>query len=140
MNWYKETLGLKTNGKGLYPITAEINAIIKDFGIHEGMCFLYVPHTSASITINENYDPSAKADMEASLEHLVPENEPWYKHRLEGADDSPAHIRTMLTQTSLTIPIDDGKLTLGTWQGVYFFEHRGYNHMRRVWIRCLGIR
>jgi secondary thiamine-phosphate synthase enzyme len=139
MNWYKETLELKTHGKALYPITTEINAIIKGLGIQEGMCFLYIPHTSASITINESYDPSARTDLEASLEHLVPENEVWYQHRLEGLDDSPAHIRTMLTQTSLTIPIDDGKLTLGTWQGVYFFEHRGYNHRRQVWLRLLEI-
>ena len=139
MNWFKGTVQIKTQGKGLYPITSEINALIKEWSIAEGMCFLYVPHTSASLTINENYDPSAKADMQAAMEHIAPENEPWYQHRLEGSDDSPAHIRTMLTQTSLSIPIDNEELTLGTWQGVYFFEHRSYTHRRQIWIRCLKI-
>ena len=88
------------------------------------MCFLYIQHTSASLVISESYDRSAQQDMEAYMDHAVPEGEAWYRHTLEGRDDFPSHIRAMLTNTSLSIPIEDGRLALGTWQGVYLFEHR----------------
>lgn len=139
MKWHKTTLTIHTRGKGLYAFTGQINAQLRAWGAREGMCFLYCPHTSASLTINENYDPSARADLETALERLAPENDTWYTHTLEGRDDATSHIRAMLTDSSLAIPIDGGQLTLGTWQGVYLFEHRAYPHQREVWIRVLNI-
>ena len=140
MKWHKSTLTLATHGKGLYTFTDAVNAQLRTWGVHEGMCFLYCPHTSASLTINENYDPTAQADLEKSLEKLVPENDRWYSHDLEGPDDATSHIRTMLTDSSLTLPVDDGHLTLGAWQGVYLFEHRTHTHRREVWIRVLNVK
>lgn len=139
MNWFKDTLSIKTRGKGLYPFTPAVEAHIKQWDIREGMCFLYMPHTSASLVISESYDPSAKLDLEESMEHLVPEKQAWYHHTLEGADDSPSHIRAMLTNVSLTIPIDNGRLNLGSWQGIYLFEHRARSHQRSILLRCLSI-
>jgi secondary thiamine-phosphate synthase enzyme len=103
------------------------------------MCFLYIPHSSASLLISESYDPSAREDVETFYEREVPENQAWYCHTLEGPDDSPSHIRATLTQPSLSIPIDDGHLSLGTWQGIYLFEHRARSHRRQIVIRCLKV-
>ncbi len=137
MRWLKDTLEVDTRGKGLYPFTEQIERRIREWSVGQGMCYLFLPHTSASLVISENYDPTAKEDLEEFINRLVPENQPWYHHRLEGADDSPAHIRAMLTPVSLTIPIDDGQLSLGTWQGIYLFEHRARPHKRDVLLRCL---
>ena len=139
MNWYKDTLEIQSQGKGLFPFTDIVQERINEWGIEEGMCFLMVLHTSASLLINENYDPSAQTDMEAFMDHLVPESQSWHRHTLEGADDSPAHMRAMITPNSLVVPIDDGRLSLGSWQGIYLFEHRRRGHRRKVQIRCLGI-
>jgi secondary thiamine-phosphate synthase enzyme len=103
------------------------------------MAFLFIQHTSASLIINEDYAPSARRDMENFLEHIAPEGQAWYAHTLEGRDDSPAHMRAMLTNTSLDIPIDNGALSLGTWQGVYVAEHRKSGSQRRVLLRVLSI-
>ncbi len=138
MNWFKDTLEISTRGKGLYPFTDSVNSRILNWGIQEGMCYLYMPHTSASLVISENYDPTAKVDLEAFMERLAPENQAWHRHTLEGSDDSPSHMRAMLTSTSLNIPIDAGQLSLGTWQGIYLFEHRARGHRRKVLLRCLG--
>ncbi|MEA3349920.1 MAG: secondary thiamine-phosphate synthase enzyme YjbQ [Chloroflexota bacterium] len=138
MQWHKDTIEVNTRGKGLYPFTASINERIRSWGIDEGMCFLYVQHTSASMLISENYDPTARMDLETFMDRLAPENQSWHRHTLEGSDDSPSHLRSMLTDTSLSIPIDDGQLNMGTWQGVYLFEHRVRGHRRRVLLRCLG--
>jgi secondary thiamine-phosphate synthase enzyme len=139
VNWFKDTLEVQTRGKGLYPFTDLIASRIRDWGVREGMCYLYLQHTSASLVISENYDPTARIDLEAFMDRIAPENQTWHRHTLEGADDSPSHIRAMLTEVSLSIPIDEGKLSLGTWQGVYLFEHRARGHRRRVLVRCLGI-
>ncbi len=139
MKWNKDTLQITSQGKGLYPFTKEVEKLIHDWGIKEGMCYLYMPHTSASLVVSENYDPTAKIDMEEFMERLVPENQSWFRHTLEGSDDSTSHMRAMLTHTSLTIPIDGYKLSLGTWQGIYLFEHRARSHRRNVLIRCLDI-
>ena len=139
MNWFKDNIEIHTRGKGLYPFTDEIGRCLRQWEVQEGMCFLYVQHTSASLVISESYDPTAKIDMEEFMERMVPENQPWFRHTFEGSDDSPSHIRAMLTHTSLSIPIDEGKLSLGTWQGLYLFEHRSSPHRRKVLIRCLGI-
>lgn len=139
MEWLKNALEFRTNGKGMLPITNHVEQLIQSWDIHEGMCFLYIPHASASLTISESYDPSAQADVEAFYEREVPENQSWYRHTLEGADDSPSHIRATLTQTSLSIPIDNGRLSLGTWQGIFLFEHRSRSHRRQIYVRCLKV-
>ena len=139
MNWYKATIEVRTRGKGLYPFTDSINTRIREWGIQEGLCNLFLQHTSASLVISESYDPTARIDLESFMDRIAPENQSWYRHVLEGPDDSPSHIRAMLTDTSLSIPIDDGNLTLGTWQGVYVFEHRARGQLRRVLMRCLGV-
>lgn len=139
MEWLKETLEITTQGKGLYPFTPAIKTRLRTWDVREGMLFLYVQHTSASLVVSENYDPTAKLDLETFMERLVPEDQPWHQHTLEGPDDSPSHIRAMLTATSLSIPVDGGELSLGTWQGVYLFEHRADGHRRRVLLRCLKI-
>ncbi|MBE0700022.1 MAG: YjbQ family protein [Anaerolineaceae bacterium] len=139
MNWFKDTIQIKTHGRGLYPFTPAVEVHLKKWEIREGMCFLYMPHTSASLVISESYDPTAKLDLEEAMERLVPEKQAWFHHTLEGADDSPSHIRAMLTQISLSIPIDYGRLSLGSWQGIYLFEHRARSHQRNVLIRCLSV-
>jgi secondary thiamine-phosphate synthase enzyme len=139
MNWFKDTLEIHTRGKGLYPFTPGIETRLRSWHVREGMCYLYIQHTSASLVVSESYDPTAKIDMEAFMEKLVPEDQPWYRHTLEGSDDSPSHIRAMLTAASLAIPIDGGELSLGTWQGVYLFEHRAEAQRRKVLLRCLGV-
>ncbi len=137
MQWHKDSLQVKSSGKGLYPFTDSIRERIRAWGIREGMCFLFLQHTSASLVISESYDPTARLDLEAFMERLAPEDQAWHQHTLEGSDDSPSHMRAMLTATSLSIPIDGGDLNLGTWQGVYLFEHRQRGHRRNVLIRCL---
>jgi secondary thiamine-phosphate synthase enzyme len=139
MNWFKDTLEIQTRGKGLYPFTDLVQDRIHQWGIGEGMCFLYMPHTSASLVVSENYDPTAQQDLEAFLDRLVPEAQAWHRHTLEGADDSPSHMRAMLTHTSLSIPIDDSRLSLGTWQGIYLFEHRRTPHRRQVLLRAFNV-
>ena len=139
MNWFKDSLEIATRGKGLYPFTESVQQRLRQWKVHEGMCYLYCQHTSASLVISENYDPSARLDLETFLERLVPEDQAWYRHTLEGADDSPSHMRAILTNTDLAIPIDDGRLSLGTWQGIYLFEHRRAPERRRVLLRCLDI-
>ncbi len=138
MQWHKATIEIQTRGKGLYPITERISKYIHRWGVREGMCFLYVQHTSASLVISESYDPTARQDMEAFLERIAPENQPWHRHTLEGSDDSPSHLRAMLTGTSETIPIEAGALALGAWQGIYLAEHRFRPHRRRILLRVLG--
>lgn len=140
MQWYKETLEFHTSGKGLYKITAEIQDVVHAWDVEEGMLHLFIQHTSASLVASESYDPSAQQDLEAFMELIAPENEPYYRHTMEGSDDSPSHMRSILTNTSLSIPIDSGQLSLGTWQGIYLFEHRRRPHRRKVLLRCLSVR
>lgn len=139
VNWYRETLQVQTQGKGMFQVTGRIQDLIKEWGIQEGMCYLFIQHTSASLAINESYDPTAKRDIEAFMERLAPEGESWHQHTLEGPDDSPSHMRSLLTATSLTIPVDGGELNLGTWQGVFVFEHRTSGSRRKILVRCLGV-
>jgi secondary thiamine-phosphate synthase enzyme len=139
LSWHKDTLIISTHGKGLYPFTGEVTNRIRQWQVQEGMCFLYIQHTSASLIINESYDPSARQDIETYLEKLAPEMQSWHRHTLEGSDDSSSHLRTALLPSSLSIPIDDGALSLGTWQGIYLFEHRSAGHNRQVLLRVLGV-
>jgi secondary thiamine-phosphate synthase enzyme len=138
MQWHKDKLNITTKGKGLYPFTDQINRCVTHWDIQEGICHLFVQHTSASLVISESYDPSARVDLENFLERLVPEDQAWFRHTTEGSDDSPSHMRAMLTNTSISIPIDAGQLSLGAWQGVYLFEHRQITHHRHVLVRCLN--
>jgi secondary thiamine-phosphate synthase enzyme len=119
-------------GQGLHDITTQIRSCVRQAGLDDGVCHLFIQHTSASLLIQENYDPSAKADMENWLNRLVPENDPIYTHTIEGPDDMPAHIKAALTACSLTIPVKDGDLALGTWQGIFLWEHRRHRGQRKV--------
>jgi len=139
MDWHKTTLEISTHVKGLHDITEMVRTQLRDWSVQEGMCFLFIPHTSASLVMSENWDPTARADLETFMERLVPERDTWYTHDLEGPDDATSHIRSMLTDTSLTIPVDDGNLSLGTWQGIYVFEHRSHPHHRKVLMRVWSV-
>jgi secondary thiamine-phosphate synthase enzyme len=125
-------LSVQTRGQGLHEITAEIASLVRKANVDEGLCTLFVRHTSASLVIQENADPSAKQDLERWLNRLVPEGDPFYRHDAEGPDDMPAHIKAALTQTSLSVPILKGRLGLGTWQGIYLWEHRHRGGSREV--------
>jgi secondary thiamine-phosphate synthase enzyme len=127
-----QQMKIQTRGKGLLEITDKIEAAVRESGAREGLCTVFIRHTSASLTIQENADPSAKRDLEAWLERLVPEGDAIYTHVTEGPDDMPAHIKAALTATSLSIPIVEGRLALGTWQGVYLWEHRRRGGARQV--------
>ncbi len=123
---------VSVNRQGLHDITRKVVDIIAKTRVDEGLCTLYIQHTSASLLIQENADPSAKYDLENWLNRLVPENDPLYTHTLEGPDDMPAHIKAALTASSLSIPIANGQLMLGSWQGIYLWEHRSSSQQRQV--------
>lgn len=125
-------LTVSTPRQGLHEITRDVAAAVRDAGVRDGLCTLFVRHTSASLTIQENADPSARRDLERWLNRLVAENDPLYSHVSEGPDDMPSHIKAMLTATSLSIPVTDGRLALGTWQGVYLWEHRHAGGAREI--------
>lgn len=127
-----ETLQIAVAGQGLHAFTPQLTRLIARSAAIEGLCTLFIQHTSASLLIQENYDPSAKHDLERWLNRLVPERDPLYTHTLEGPDDMPAHIKAALTASSLSIPIIDQQLALGAWQGVYLWEHRHYHGDRNV--------
>lgn len=119
-------------GKGLHEVTADIVRLVAESGIHEGLCTVFIRHTSASLTIQENADPSARHDLEAWVDRLVPEDDPVFTHTQEGPDDMPSHIKAALTSTSLSIPVIGGRLALGTWQGIFVWEHRSRPHTRTL--------
>jgi secondary thiamine-phosphate synthase enzyme len=132
------TLQIRTRGKGTFEITREVALAIEKSGIQNGTVTVFVRHTSASLVIMENADPTARHDLETFFDKLVPENTPWFSHTLEGADDMPSHIRMALTRTSEAVPICDGRMTLGTWQGIFLFEHRAAPHLREIVITVMG--
>lgn len=129
---------IKTRGRGTHEITAEIQNIVSKSGIETGLCNLFLQHTSASLILCENADPDVQRDLEAFAQRLVPDGDPLFIHTMEGPDDMPAHVRTVLTDSSLSIPIGDGKCLLGTWQGIYLWEHRQHSHNRNIVITLLG--
>ena len=131
-------ISVPTRGKGLYAFTPQVRDCVKASGIRHGLLTLYIRHTSASLLIQENHDPTVQTDLERFLSRLVPEGDPIYEHTLEGADDMPAHVRAALTQTHLAIPLADGTPMLGTWQGIYVFEHRRGAQTRSVVLHLLG--
>ena len=130
-------LTVQTSGRGFVDLTAEVAKFIKDAGAKEGALTLFIRHTSASLTIQENADPSVLVDLTTALSRLAPENAGWV-HDTEGPDDMPAHIKTMLTGTSLQVPVLNGRLSLGTWQAIYLIEHRKHPHQREVVLQFIG--
>lgn len=134
----QEVLTLSTRGRGFYDFTDEVAARVRQSGIKTGQVTLHLQHTSASLLIQENADPEVRHDFERFFSRLVPDGDPLFEHVAEGADDMPAHIRTALTAVNLTIPITEGDLALGTWQGIYLWEHRSAGHRRRVIVHILG--
>jgi secondary thiamine-phosphate synthase enzyme len=137
MPHYQKLLRIPTNGKSLNMVTSKVQAIVAESGIRMGLCSLFLRHTSASLVIQENADPDVLKDLENFFSKLVPEWEN-YIHSAEGPDDMPAHIRTALTHTSEQIPIANGRLLLGTWQGIYIWEHRQYSHHRELVVHIWG--
>ena len=126
------TLVVNSPGQGLHEFTSQVEDTVQDSGLNEGLCTLFIQHTSASLIIQENADPSARRDLESWLNRLVKEDDPLYTHTIEGPDDMPAHIKSILTSTSLSVPILDGRLALGAWQGIYLWEHRHYRGRRQI--------
>ena len=133
-----ESFLVPTRGKGTYEITAQVESLVRASGITTGLATVFVQHTSASLVIYENADPTARADLHRFFEDLVPEDHPGLVHTAEGPDDSTSHLKMALTRTSESIPVADGRLQLGTWQGVYLFEHRSDPHRRSISVSLLG--
>ncbi len=131
-------LKIRTPGQGLHSISSSVENAVNSEGVSNGLCNLFIQHTSASLIIQENADPSARHDLERWLNRLVPENDSLYTHTCEGPDDMPSHIKAILTQVSLSIPIINGNLALGTWQGIYLWEHRKRGHQRIVLVSIVG--
>ncbi len=129
---YQHQLTITTKGRGSYNITRDIQDIVANAGIATGLCHIFVHHTSASLMLCENADPAVRSDMERFMARLVPDGDPLFEHIDEGPDDMPAHVRTILTQSGLTIPVSSSRADLGTWQGVYLWEHRTQAHTRRM--------
>ena len=127
-----------TRGKGLYEFTREAERWVREQGIHTGLLTLFVRHTSASLTVQENADPDVARDLNDFFSRTAPEDETLYRHTMEGPDDMPAHIRAALTLTQLSVPIEEGRLALGAWQGIYLFEHRAIPHRRTVALHVIG--
>ena len=132
------TITVSTRGKGLYPFTRPVVDWIAKSGIHDGLLTVFLQHTSCSLVIQENADPDVTLDLRDFFERLVPESEEGYRHTVEGPDDMTSHIRSALTQTSLSIPLVSGRLALGAWQGLYVFEHRSHPHQRRIVLQLLS--
>ncbi|MSQ80644.1 MAG: YjbQ family protein [Candidatus Methylopumilus sp.] len=138
MKQSSKLLAIQTSGRHFYDITNQITDWVNQSGFKEGLLTLYVQHTSASLLINENYDPDVLVDLESFFERLVPDGDSLFIHTAEGKDDMPAHIRSALTQTSISIPIYQGKVALGQWQGIFLYEHRYQSHQRRVLMHVIG--
>lgn len=131
-------ISVETSGRGTTDITGRVQSVVNASGTSEGLCNLFIHHTSASLILCENADPSVRDDLERFFARLVPDGDPIFSHTAEGPDDMPAHIRTILTQSSIALPIQNSRLDLGTWQGLYLWEHRSAPHSRRITISILG--
>ena len=138
MHVHHDQLEVRSHGKGLYEITDDVQSKIDKSGVRDGTVTVFVQHTSCSIVIMENADPTAQRDLEKFFDRLVPENADYFTHDAEGGDDMPSHIRMVLTRTSETMPVMDGKMRLGTWQGIFLFEHRRAPHRRKVLVTIMG--
>jgi secondary thiamine-phosphate synthase enzyme len=138
MSVHQHTLTVRTSGQGTHEITDLVAREVQRSGVRSGLVSVFCRHTSCSLVIMENADPSARQDLEAWLNRLVPENDPHFEHTLEGPDDMPSHIKMALTRTSETVPVSDGRMLLGTWQGIFLWEHRRASHTREVIVTVIG--
>lgn len=129
---------VETQGRGSYEITSQVARVVAEAGAEAGICHVFITHTSASLMLCENADPDVRRDLDTFMADLVPDGDPRFVHTAEGPDDMPAHVRSVLTQSDLNVPIRGGKLALGTWQGIYVWEHRHRGHRRRVWVTVQG--
>lgn len=136
--FFQQEFQLHTTGRGSIDIGREVQAVVSAAGMQMGLCHVFVAHTSASLMLCENADPSVRRDLEAFMARLVPDGDPLYEHDYEGVDDMPAHLRTVLTHSDLTLPVRQGQCALGTWQGIYLWEHRTHSHQRRVIVTLQG--
>jgi len=139
MHCFQDSLIVETRGRGTYDITDRLEDVIQAAGIQTGLCHVFIHHTSASLMLCENADPDVRHDLETFMSRLVPDGDPDFVHRDEGPDDMPAHVRTVLTQTGLGIPVSRGRSALGTWQGLYLWEHRTAPHRRRLTFTLQGV-
>ncbi len=135
---YAEEVIVATQGRGTYDVTDEISRIVREAGVNVGLCHVFIAHTSASLMICENADPDVRRDLETFMGELVPDGDPRFVHRAEGPDDMPAHVRSVLTHSDLTVPVRGGRLAVGTWQGIYVWEHRHQPHQRRLLVTIVG--
>ena len=135
---HQQQLQFSTNGRGTFNISQQVDEVIRNSGIQQGVCQVFIHHTSASLILCENADPDVRVDLETFMKKLVPDGDSMFVHQDEGPDDMPAHVRTVLTQNTLSFPVNDGKDTLGIWQGIYLWEHRTNPHKRRVTVTVMG--
>lgn len=138
MRQHIEEIAISTRGRGFYEITNQVEKIVREQKINHGLATLHLQHTSASLLIQENADPEVRRDLERFFQRLIPDGDKLFRHTAEGEDDMPAHVRTALTAVNLSIPVQSGRMTLGTWQGIYLWEHRFEPHHRRVTIHLIG--
>ena len=136
---HTESIEIRTSGKGTYEITDEVAEVLSRSEITSGTVTVFIQHTSCSLIIMENADPTARADLEKFFDKLVPENAPYFEHNDEGPDDMPSHIRMVLTRSSEVIPVEDSRMQLGTWQGIFLFEHRKADHRRKIVVTVIGV-
>ncbi|KAA3633760.1 MAG: YjbQ family protein [Proteobacteria bacterium] len=136
--WFRKTLRIQTGGRGTFEITDRVAALVHDSGIGTGLCHVFNQHTSASLALCENADPTVRQDLETFMAALVPDGDPRFVHDQEGDDDMPAHVRTILTATAIDIPVEHARLMLGTWQGIYLWEHRTERHERSLVVTVFG--
>ncbi len=136
--FHRDTLTFQTQGRGSRDISTDIQQVVADSGVQTGLCHVFLKHTSASLMISENADPAVRNDLETVMARLAPDGDPAFTHDAEGPDDMPAHVRSVLTQSELTLPVSQGHCDLGTWQGVFLWEHRYAPHTRRVTVSVQG--
>jgi secondary thiamine-phosphate synthase enzyme len=135
---FQQSLNIATDGRGIYDITRQVQAAVTEAGIATGLCQIFVHHTSASLLITENADPDVHADLESFMSRLAPDGDPLLTHTAEGPDDMPAHIRSVMTQTGITVPVSLGQCALGVWQSLYLWEHRLAPHSRKLTVTVMG--
>lgn len=136
--WAQQSFSVATRGRGIYDVTPRVQTVVADSGVRVGLCHVFIHHTSASLILCENADPTVRRDLEAFMSRLVPDGDAVFQHTLEGPDDMPAHVRTVLTQTGVHIPVTGGRCALGTWQGIYVWEHRLAADQRRLTVTVEG--
>lgn len=136
--YWQDTLTCRSQGRGTYDISRNVEDMIRRSGVRRGLCHLFIRHTSASLILCENADPAVRRDLETFMARLSPDGDPMFTHRSEGADDMPAHVRSVLTQTEMSVPVVNGGADLGTWQGIYLWEHRTAPHQRRITVTIYG--